>query len=286
MDLWQKYPLEMQTIEAKLRLSLEEGKPVFSKNLGAQRIQDAMSYSLFGQGKRLRPWLVLESARVAADILLEEQVQALAFSAAIAVEYVHTYSLIHDDLPAMDDDDLRRGLPTSHRQFDEATAILTGDALLSDAFAVLGNARVKAAQQCVTLAKAIGSGGMIQGQMDDVYDKNGKSEEHFLEINRYKTGKLFECACVLGALSVDASPEALKALRVFGMSFGQAFQLADDLVDESKIVLCLGRQNVSILLEREIKNATQALIPFGKKAERMLDLAKSLDDNSESKNSL
>ncbi len=276
MDLWQKYPLEMQAIEEKLRLSLLEAKLAYPNSLGAQRIQEAMAYSLLGQGKRLRPWLVLESASVAADILSAQQVQALAFPAAIAVEYVHTYSLIHDDLPAMDNDDLRRGLPSSHRQFDEATAILTGDALLTDAFAVLGNARVKAGLQCVTLAKAVGSGGMIQGQMGDIHDKNAQSEEQFLAINRYKTGKLFECACVLGALSVDAAAEVLASLRLFGMSFGQAFQLADDLVDESKIVVCLGRKNVSRLLENEIENAVQALMPFGKKAERLLELVRSL----------
>ncbi len=276
MDLFQKYPLEVAAIEAKLLASLEEAKTDFPQSLGARRIKEAMAYSLLGQGKRLRPWLVLESASISSDILSEEQVQALAFPAAIAVEYVHTYSLIHDDLPAMDNDDFRRGLPTSHRKFDEATAILTGDALLTDAFAVLGNARVKAAQQCVILAKAIGSDGMIQGQMEDVYHQGLQDEKQFLKTNRYKTGKLFECACVLGAISVDADPKVLASLRTFGMSFGQAFQLADDLADDSEIVVYLGREKILRLLKNEIENALGALLPFGKKAERLIELVCSL----------
>ena len=190
-------------------------------------MRDAMQYALLGQGKRLRPLMVLDIAKhfaPAADW------KRLAMPAALAVEYVHAYSLIHDDLPCMDDDDIRRGRPTVHRRFGEAVAILTGDALLSDAFAILANAKISPARQCAVLANAIGSTGMVLGQLDDI-----TTSHKTLETLRLKTGKLFECATRLGAISVGAPHNLEQKFAHQGAEFGLMFQLADDAADGEAI---------------------------------------------------
>ena len=131
----------------------------------AKLLKEAMAYALLGEGKRLRPLMVLQSAY---ECLPESRAYRLAMPAALAVEYVHAYSLIHDDLPCMDDDDYRRGKPSMHRRFGEAVAVLTGDALLSDAFGFVAQAKINSAQQCLVLSRAIGSRGMVLGQLDDL----------------------------------------------------------------------------------------------------------------------
>lgn len=195
------------------------------------RLAEAMSYSLLAPGKRLRPVLAL----LAADAVAGTLERALA--GAVAVEMVHCYSLIHDDLPAMDDDDLRRGRPTCHRQFDEATAILAGDGLLTLAFETLATARPEAtaARCCLELARGAGVSGMVGGQMDDLLaERHPTGDGSLLEsIHRRKTGSLILAALKIGALlgQRDSAPALPAWVEPFGANLGLAFQITDDLLD-------------------------------------------------------
>jgi geranylgeranyl pyrophosphate synthase len=198
-----------------------------STTCASKRLAEAMRYSSLGGGKRLRPIMVFAGACAAKAGGRDDcDFFELALPSALAIELVHCYSLIHDDLPSMDNDDFRRGKPSCHKAFDEATAILAGDALLSDAFLFLANAKFNVAHQVKTLATAIGSQGMVGGQSLDLQFGNTHPKTNLL-----KTGALFECACVLGGLSVNAQPSDLKALSTFGLAFGAAFQIKDDLED-------------------------------------------------------
>ena len=195
------------------------------------RLAEAMRYAALGGGKRLRPFLVMESARLC-GVSDEEAVNAAA-----ALECVHCYSLIHDDLPAMDDDDLRRGRPTVHRAFDEATAILAGDTLLTLAFEIMADpathrdAAVRA-DLGLLLARAAGGSGMAGGQMLDL-EAAGRdlTETDILRLQAMKTGALIRFGCEAGAILGRAQEEYRQALRSYGAALGQAFQLADDLLD-------------------------------------------------------
>jgi farnesyl diphosphate synthase len=195
------------------------------------RVQEAMAYAVMAGGKRLRPFLVLETAA------LFGAPRERAVRVACAIECLHTYSLVHDDLPAMDDDDLRRGRPTTHRKFDEATAILAGDALLTLAFEILAedathpDGAVRAAL-VLDLAKAGGHDGMIGGQMMDIAAPNhsfGASE--IVELQAMKTGALFKFSCQAGARLAGAGAADLKNLEDYAAALGLAFQIADDLID-------------------------------------------------------
>jgi geranylgeranyl diphosphate synthase, type II len=192
------------------------------------RLREAMRYSVFAGGKRLRPLLVLlanEACLGAADA---------AMPAASAVEMIHTYSLIHDDLPAMDDDELRRGLPTCHVKFDEATAILAGDALLTLAFETLADMHPSpVAAKCVKeLARAAGAIGMVGGQVDDLHVNEGPGTLEWLEsLHDRKTGALLRASLRMGGIAAGASAEQLDALTEFGRDIGLAFQIVDDLLD-------------------------------------------------------
>jgi len=196
------------------------------------RLVEAMRYSLLAGGKRLRPLLVLHAAAASSPEVEEPTRERKAMPAAVAIEQIHTYSLIHDDLPAMDDDDLRRGRPTLHKAMGEALAILAGDALLTDAFALLATAEHNAAAQVRELALAAGSAGMVGGQLDDI-DHEGKPIDGptLAAIHRRKTGRLFVAACALGALAVDAPTERVAMMRAYGAHLGVAFQIADDVLD-------------------------------------------------------
>lgn len=199
------------------------------------RLNEAVAYSLLAPGKRLRPILVL----LAANLCGADESQAL--KAACAIEMVHCYSLIHDDLPAMDDDDLRRGRPTCHKRFDEATAMLAGDALLTLAFETAAEvAPPQTAVDCVALlAKASGPCGMVAGQADDLFfaaldDQTRQKTGSFalLEaIHRRKCGALIGAALGLGARIADADAQQTAALERYGEAFGLAFQITDDLLD-------------------------------------------------------
>jgi geranylgeranyl diphosphate synthase type II len=209
------------------------------------RLVSAMRYSLFAGGKRIRPILVLTAAGAAGGK------DDNALRPACAVELVHTYSLIHDDLPAMDDDDFRRGHPTCHRAFDEGTAILAGDALLTMAFdllsadgaAIKDSLRLRMVQE---LARAAGWRGMVGGQQVDMDSEGSEPDLPLLEyIHTHKTGALIRCSVILGGLSADADDTTLKALSKFGEKVGLAFQVVDDILDVTATTEEMGKDQGS-----------------------------------------
>ncbi len=195
------------------------------------RVHEAMRYATFAGGKRLRPFLVLESAR----LFGVEPAHALRVAAAI--EVLHTYSLVHDDLPCMDDDDLRRGRPTTHIAFDEATAVLAGDALLTIAFEILADRQThpSAEVRCrlvARLAEAAGNNGMIGGQMIDMQAPTSSfGREEIMLLQRLKTGQLFEFSCEAGAILAEASDVDRERMRHYARDMGLVFQITDDLLD-------------------------------------------------------
>jgi geranylgeranyl diphosphate synthase, type II len=194
-----------------------------------EALREAIRYSLLMPGKRLRPMLVMLAAEACGGNVEH------ALPAACAVEMIHTYSLIHDDLPSMDDDDTRRGRPTTHKKFGDAVAILAGDALLAQAFDVLARDTAPpevAAACCATLARACGATALVGGQCDDVrIGLSAGSKELLDSIHNRKTGALFQASLRLGALVAGASQTQLAALERFGASLGLAFQITDDLLD-------------------------------------------------------
>ncbi len=205
------------------------------------RLVEAMRYSLFAGGKRLRPFLVLSGAD------LFEVPRAWSVNTAAAIEMVHTYSLVHDDLPAMDDDDLRRGKPTCHIAFDEATAILVGDSLLTLAFEAVTtpaghpDAAVRAEIACA-LARAAGADGMAGGQAIDLAaESRDLTLDEVITLQRLKTGALFGFACEAGAILAREDGTARAALRDYAACIGLAFQIADDLLDHEGTEADLGK---------------------------------------------
>ena len=205
------------------------------------RLFEAMRYSLFAGGKRLRPFLVLSGAD------LFEVPRAWSVNTAAAIEMVHTYSLVHDDLPAMDDDDLRRGKPTCHIAFDEATAILVGDSLLTLAFEAVTtpaghpDAAVRAEIACA-LAQAAGADGMAGGQAIDLAaESRDLNLDEVIRLQRLKTGALFGFSCEAGAILAGEDGAARKALRDYAACIGLAFQIADDLLDHEGTEAALGK---------------------------------------------
>jgi geranylgeranyl diphosphate synthase, type II len=276
------------------RMQLGDGCPV--------RLHEAMRYSLLAPGKRLRPLLVLLAARACGGD------DEAAMPAACAVEMVHAYSLIHDDLPAMDDDDLRRGRPTCHKAFDEATAILAGDALLTLAFETLAQGMkppATAATCCTLLAKAAGACGMVGGQMDDVdEEKNGREETgkrdgnppsplaRLESIHRRKTGAMIGVSLQMGVMVAGGDPQQRAALDAYGQRLGLAFQITDDLLDVQSSVSATGKRvgkdsqrgkltfpgllglDQSAQHARElISEASEALTLFGEEAEGLRAVA-------------
>jgi farnesyl diphosphate synthase len=208
------------------------------------RLTEAMRYATLGGGKRLRPFLTVETARA-----LGRQDKGPRRAGA-AIECIHAYSLIHDDLPAMDDDDLRRGRPTTHRAFGEATAILAGDALQALAFEILADpetdsiAEVRAAL-CAGLARAIGLAGMVGGQMLDIEAERSAAPLSVKEIARLqamKTGALLKFSVEAGSRLAGAGAKATAALSAYGRAVGAAFQIADDILDAEGDAATLGKR--------------------------------------------
>jgi geranylgeranyl diphosphate synthase type II len=202
-----------------------------SAPFSSKHLIECMRYALNGKGKRLRPLMVLASAfgvsKNNASLTLKH-----ALPSALAIEYVHTYSLIHDDLPAMDNDDYRRGRLSAHRQFNEGLAILAGDALLADAFSLAMSSTNNPCPIGVEISNACGSSALVAGQALDLLHDDQKNAAAWMAINQAKTARLFEAAAVIGGLSQDASSEEITRLRTIGSSFGMAFQIEDDLNDE------------------------------------------------------
>jgi geranylgeranyl diphosphate synthase, type II len=253
-------------------------------------LAEAIRYCLLAPGKRLRPTLVLLAGEACGGTV------DAALSAAVAIEMVHAYSLVHDDLPAMDNDDLRRGRPTCHRQFDEATAILAGDALLARAFDTLASGvqpAERAAACCAELARAAGPEALVGGQADDLAAEfHHIGLERLQSIHRRKTGALFRASLQLGAITAGASAEQQAALAAYGDNLGLAFQIVDDLLDvsgqEARVGKRLGKDrdrgkvtypallgvDESRLRARGlIEQATAALAPLGERAKPLADLA-------------
>jgi len=208
-----------------------------------KRVVDAMRYSSLGGGKRLRPFLVVESAAVFSVP------REAALLAGAALECIHCYSLIHDDLPAMDNSDLRRGRPTLHKAYDDATAILAGDALLTIAFDIITRDEIHrepAVRLALTraLARASGVGGMVGGQMLDLAGEGRFGDRGPVDVARVqqmKTGALLRFGCIAGAILGQASEAEYKALDDFGRALGEAFQIADDLLDVEGDAAALGK---------------------------------------------
>lgn len=237
--------IKNNNFKTRLTDSAEDMNRVLSQILSDQfdideNLYKAMEYILSAKGKRIRSTIVLWCCE-----LLSGSVNHNAKIAAAAIEMVHTYSLIHDDLPAMDNDDMRRGRPTCHKQFDEATAILTGDAFLTLAFEILArhiSPKELSADMIVTLAEAAGPAGMIAGQMADLKAENTDPSGELLEyIHTNKTAKMFQAAAILGAIAGSGSDSQIQALSQYGLKIGLSFQIADDILDVSATTLQLGK---------------------------------------------
>jgi len=214
-------------------------------------LKRAMSYSLEAPGKRIRGAMVLWCCEAVCGGVLDS-----AVASAGAIEMVHTYSLIHDDLPAMDDDDMRRGQPTCHKAFGEAMAILAGDSLLTLAFEVLVSGVSDAGAACElvkVLARASGGAGMIAGQVADIGgEKSGGGLEMLEYIHTNKTAKMFEAAVVMGGICGGASAEQICDLRDYGMAVGLGFQVADDILDVSASSEELGKTAGKDVMQEKI----------------------------------
>jgi geranylgeranyl diphosphate synthase, type II len=225
--------------QKKVDAALDRWVPPESTN--PETIHRAMRYSLFAGGKRIRPLLVIASAETISDA------PAGVESAACALEMIHTYSLIHDDLPALDNDDLRRGRPTCHKVFGEAMAILAGDALLTIAFEVLAKLEGVSADRRIELVRelAVASGtvgGMIGGQVNDIEGEGKHPTAELLEsIHRAKTGALLRASVRMGAIYAGADAAQLAALTKFGEHIGLAFQIVDDILDVEESSEALGK---------------------------------------------
>jgi farnesyl diphosphate synthase len=263
--------------------------PLAGEQARPQRLLEAMRYVSLGGGKRLRPFLAVESAA------LLNVPRERALMAGAALECIHCYSLAHDDLPAMDDDDLRRGRPTAHKAYDEATAILAGDGLLTFAFDILArpethpNPAVRA-ELVLALARAAGLGGMVGGQMLDLAAEgrfgNGKrsvlGEADVRTLQAMKTGALLRFGCLAGAILGEANREQGDALERYGTTLGEAFQIADDLLDiegdaatvgkatgkdaaahKATLVSVLGMDEARTRLKTLVEESVSALTPFG-----------------------
>ncbi len=198
------------------------------KTLKESKVRDAMEYSLMAGGKRIRPNLLYT---VVKGYGLDE---SIADEFACALEMIHTYSLIHDDLPAMDNDDLRRGRATCHKQFDEATAILAGDGLLTSAFSVASSSTLDAQKvvKCIqVLSEMAGSNGMILGQILDMDEGEQSNWEYVKQVHRYKTGCLLSAPLMMGAIIANQSNDIIEQWHSIGIALGLAFQIQDDILD-------------------------------------------------------
>lgn len=212
----------------------------------ASRLKQAMRYSALNGGKRVRATLVYAAAQAVSGKNAGGKIPDCTDNIACAIECIHAYSLIHDDLPAMDDDALRRGQPTCHIAFDEATAILAGDALQTLAFEYLATADVSGEQRCemiLALARASGAAGMVAGQSMDLAAENQQISLPELEsLHRHKTGALIRASVQLGAIACNATPEQKTALDNYAAAIGLAFQVQDDILDIESSTEELGKQ--------------------------------------------
>ena len=274
-------------VDKMIKSLLPNGKGIEKK------LFEAMNYSILSNGKRLRPFLLIQSSK------LFDVDEKYALRTASAVEMIHAYSLIHDDLPSMDNDDLRRGLPTTHKKFDEATAILSGDALLTLSFQILSDPLTHSdpnirCELILELAKAAGASGMVGGQvMDLVAEKKKLSIGIITRIQRLKTGSLIAFSRNAGSILGRASNQHKFALQGYAHDIGLAYQIRDDLLDvisttkklgkktnkdknagKKNFVSILGKERAEKQLEFLSNQAIKHLEIFGKKAESLRDIAR------------
>ncbi len=283
----------LKSFSAKFNTDLEKCFPPID---GAEnRVIEAMRYSVMNGGKRLRPYLLCECAT------LFHVPYEIAFKAAASLEMLHSYSLIHDDLPAMDNDDLRRGKPTCHKQFDEATAILAGDGLLTYAFEYLSNALEIRPEIRLTLLQLLASaagafGGMVSGQTLDIYATPSTDSTHdkaiISRLEEMKTGRLLRYACEAGAVLGQAPLPLRQILISYSRKIGQAFQIADDILDcegdqqlvgktlhkddkqnKFTFVSYYGIEPARQKAKELVKEAITEIAVFGSKAENLQNLA-------------
>jgi farnesyl diphosphate synthase len=258
-----------------------------------KQLYEAMRYSVLSGGKRLRAFLVIQ----AADLFSVPRLHSTRVASAL--EIIHSYSLIHDDLPCMDDDDLRRGMPTVHKQFDEATAVLAGDALQSLAFEIIGDAKTHSSPEVRVklvskLAHAIGVRGMVGGQTMDIYaDGDDIDIVTITRLQQLKTGALITFACEAGAILGHASPQQTQVLKAYAHDLGLAFQIADDILDteaspeemgkatgkdeaagKATFVSLMGLEEAKIHAAMLVDQAIEHLEPFGPKADLLRHAAR------------
>ncbi len=256
------------------------------------RVLNAVLYALKAGGKRIRPFLIYQSG------LLFDVDEKTSFRVAAAVEYVHTYSLIHDDLPAMDNDDFRRGKPSAHKKFDEATAMLAGDALLTLYAEILADPMTHKDPEIrlnliTALSQALGLGGMVGGQMLDIAaEKAQLCQEDIILMQKMKTGALIEFSCESGAISANVTDVRRSRLKIYAQNIGLAFQVADDLLDfrgdaevlgktagkdakagKATLVSLLGGKAAKNFADQLIHDAINALDVFDEKADILRSLA-------------
>lgn len=247
-------------------MRIEEVLQNYLKRLTDSKVKEAMSYSLMAGGKRIRPNLLYEVLKGYG----KNESDGDAYGAAI--EMIHTYSLIHDDLPAMDNDDLRRGRPTCHKQFDEATAILAGDGLLTFAFETCANADTPAEirVRCIAmLASLAGADGMVHGQDLDMNESAQSDWDYLKQVHTYKTGCLLSVPMMIGACLSDQSEEIIEKWHQIGNAIGLAFQIQDDILDVQLTAEQFGKSNSD---ERNDKVTSVTLLGMEKAEAMMNDL--------------
>ena len=262
-------------------------------DFGEDIVHEAMNYSLSIGGKRIRPVLVLEFCRVCGGNIED------ALCLAAALEMIHTYSLIHDDLPCMDDDDMRRGMPSCHIKYGYEYALLAGDGLLTAAFGVIAESEFAkknpalAVKAVATLSSLAGANGMIGGQVIDLKNENRKAGlETLSKMDELKTGALIKCAALFGCFAANADEEKIQAATEYATKIGQAFQIVDDILDvtgdekdlgkpigsdkesgKSTYYTLLGLEKAQEYADRLTDEAVQALAVFGKESEFLKELA-------------
>ncbi len=287
--------IDDQRIDQTLKQWAEEFEPRFAECLRPTgdvpaRLVEAVRYTALSRGKRIRSFLTQRCCELAGGTARD------AWPAVAAIECIHTFSLIHDDLPAMDDDDLRRGRPANHKKFDEATAILAGDALLALAFELTASPDIpcdRAAAMTLELARGAGWCGMIGGQAADIEGQDRPPTIASVDyIHERKTASLFATACRLGALAAGADDEAVAAVGRYGRQLGRAFQIADDLLDltstssrlgknvrkdadagKQTFPRCVGIEESRKAAQDAVDQAVAALQPFGDEAADLIALA-------------
>ena len=251
---------------------------ILDEQNNVSRVQQASISAVMNGGKRLRPFLVMETAK------LFDVNDPRILRIASAIECVHCYSLVHDDLPSMDNDDMRRGQPTLHKKYDEATAILAGDGLLTLAFEILADEKTHKdsyvrAKLCLELAKASGLNGMVGGQM---YDLQAESSNDLLNmqeiknIQNLKTGKLIQCAVKIGAIVGGANPKQMQCLENYASNIGLAFQVSDDLLDALGDEILMGKS----VRKDDVKNKATFVSLLG--ADKAQELARDLIKSAKS----